>query len=88
MFFPFHLALKFSYGFSWSTFECFNVILETFFVVSKKVLVTFIIWKGAARAYFFAPLNKETGLSLECHGKSKLFIRGNICVKNVVFGQQ
>lgn len=68
---------------AWTTFECFNVIF-----LSKKVLVTFIKWKRATRAYFFVPLNKETRLSLECQGKSKLFIRGDICVKNAVFGQQ
>jgi len=86
--------VPFSYGSSfpmasvaWTTFECYNVIFGNFFAVSKHVLVTFIIWKGATRAYFFVPLIKEICLSLEYHGE-ELFIRGNICVKNVVFGQQ
>jgi len=59
--------VPFSYGSSfpmasvaWTTFECYNVIFGNFFAVSKHVLVTFIIWKGATRAYFFDPLNKET----------------------------
>lgn len=50
----------------------FMQFLKTFghiFVVSKNVFDTFIVWKRAKRAYFFVPQNKETYISLECHGE-------------------